>query len=1229
MNRITKTLSASGVIFFIALCACETASAAKVAQYAQIDYDVVYVRCPRGKEPVIHPATGELLSNPNGANDMWLSAANNIYQQPGCDLVLHHSDPTYGGGLAANSRAREEVLVDCDEENMNQPVCTVADPNVSFDGRYVVYSKFTDTRTFLEDLGTNSGGMVLQDHNQSFQRLYPNGDGPNGVFASFFRAGLKPFNAPAFIYRYDLQSGVETRVSPANEGLFGGRAHPDGGPTSNAPVMDTGPFFMPDGRIGFTSNRDSGTLQFQLFAMEADGTNLELLGHRALAQQLHPAILKDGRIVYTSFDRMLQKVWNNNYSLFTIEPDGANPFILAGKQDSTMMSYHFVTQLSDGDVVVALYYNKNNGGMGTLLRFPIDPPGPDFTHLNFRHEPASLDGWSMGNMLIPFGRKGEFILTPEASSADDPARPYDSSDNYWLHPSDGRTITMHGRFTHPAAAPDNNLLVTYTIGGSSVMPSSAYETSLPATLEVIGKDAGIWLLPLESNSQRQIGHIADDARLVVDFPEYHEIMPRPVVRYADIYSIPRPGMEDGQQDNEIVKPTPNYGTGDARLPAGAPYGLTGAATLFDSETQSLNGTPWNMSSGGVMAGRAYSNLASNGADLAIYNNEEIYGIRVALPITPYPNNYAGNAEQWAGIQTHHLRILGEFPVRKADGTPLDGQGNPDTSFVLRLPADTPFLFQTIDKRGMALNIETTSRTVARGEQQLCGGCHVHTRESLDPFQSLAKLDTAAPYGDFTVDSAPLFAGFDANGDPTVEAANKIYDESLAPGVNNRRSFAVDWENGIADIIERRCASCHGEGGSAQQLTGLRLDGDVRTYELLTQNKYTREDNVLIDANTKPGDGLVDVRNATPGTDRITPRHFCCTPSRWVSLNSARSSMLVWALYGERLDGRDPQTGLPYPGSGVPVDDRGYEHPEIWPKVNEHASYVSAMPEEEKRLIARWVDIGAPKLNAHDDMMRPVLTISPASAGNAVSTVLVGVWDDSALDYSRFKVTANGVDITPSINGTPDIIQVPLGTTVTETNADQVEFVFEIWDQPDRSLSLVQPGVTAANRTRKTLTGRALLRMAGTSVNRAPTSAEANIVTRPNQASQGVAPLVYDPDIGDTHTFVIISQPTHGSADVINNRLVYTPDADYLGSDSFRFRASDLGGLSVDGTATVEVTTAAPAPGGSSGSGSTATGGSGGVIDSGGGGAFGPLAALVLLVLMSMRRLSAGARKLEK
>ena len=75
--------------------------------------------------------------------------------------------------------------------------------------------------------------------------------------------------------------------------------------------------------------------------------------------------------------------------------------------------------------------------------------------------------------------------------------------------------------------------------------------------------------------------------------------------------------------------------------------------------------------------------------------------------------------------------------------------------------------------------------------------------------------------------------------------------------------------------------------------------------------------------------------------------------------------------------------------------------------------------------------------------------------------------------------------------------------------------------------------------------------------------------------------------------------------MINNKLVYTPDSGFVGDDNFQFSATDSGGLSVTGTASVTVLAEEPSDNGGS---STVGGGSGG------GGSFGVLLLLALLFM---------------
>src|SRR6266853_5259017 len=97
------------------------------------------------------------------------------------------------------------------------------------------------------------------------------------------------------------------------------------------------------------------------------------------------------------------------------------------------------------------------------------------------------------------------------------------------------------------------------------------------------------------------------------------------------------------------------------------------------------------------------------------------------------------------------------------------------------------------------------------------------------------------------------------------------------------------------------------------------------------------------------------------------------------------------------------------------------------------------------------------------------------------------------------------------------------------------------------------------------------------VNDPPSVADLAIFTSEDTASAPVTPAVTDPDVGDTHSFTVVTQPGRGLASVVANQLVYTPDANFNGQDGFTFRATDSGGLSAVGTANVTVAPVADAP----------------------------------------------------
>src|SRR3954453_12411175 len=95
--------------------------------------------------------------------------------------------------------------------------------------------------------------------------------------------------------------------------------------------------------------------------MDDDGANVEQIGHLNIACALHPVILTDGRIVYSTLESHGQHT-SILWGIWSIHPDGTNwePVVSAYWTGGAPPAFHFQTQLSDKSIVVEQYYNLNN-----------------------------------------------------------------------------------------------------------------------------------------------------------------------------------------------------------------------------------------------------------------------------------------------------------------------------------------------------------------------------------------------------------------------------------------------------------------------------------------------------------------------------------------------------------------------------------------------------------------------------------------------------------------------------------------------------------------------------------------------------------------------------------------------------------------------------------------------------------------------------------------------------
>jgi hypothetical protein len=923
------------------------------------DYDIVYVRAPRRGDR---------------ERSYWAEIAHPTTMDAGADLMLLHPDGS------------EEVLVKV------EPDCSVADPYVSFDGQWVYYALLRG----LTEKGQNRPRAARS--------------------ADIYKVHVKDrrvvqLTQQQFTPNTGAADWADGFTKPSND-----KTHLAYG------VINTGPCPLPGGRIMFTSNRNAyrppngyPTQTLQLFVMDDDGSNVEQVGYLNIAGALHPTILKDGRVLFSSLES--QGLHNNIlWGIWSMHPDGSkwNPVVSAFDPVTAPNAFHFQTQLSDGSIVVEEYYNLNNNGMGAYLKLPPQPKegyaafGPGYRN-DPRNTPLRFGRFDNGKgryYRLSFTPYGAESFTPFANNGEGEADPSVIKD---------KQSPAVGKFTHPSGAPDNHMLTVWATGPGN------HQNGLKMPMP----DAGIYLI--------KDGKAVDEPaqmRLIKNDPAYNEQWPRAVVSYERMYGVKEPAR---------LAPVANDGKLSPHLPEGTPFGLVGSSSLYKRETfpdgavppgsvtaafagkrDSTGGygglDPFNTSENG-----ATLNWFNQGADAGKYSNDDIHAIRI-LVMEPTTDRQRGpnSGRLFFSHAMERLRILGEIPVRKFDREgkqPLDPDGNPDTSFLAKIPADTAFTFQTIDRDGMVLNMAQTWHQVRPGEiRNDCGGCHAHSQQPTDFAKTAAALPDYKPF-DLTKQT-PLLTK-----QPTGEAGVRHVE-----GLKN-----VEFFRDVKPILNRSCVGCH-NGKFEEQMGRLALDDETPQkagYGRPMPLSYMR---------LSKDDGEKSRWGHPPLIHNGSWRNH--NASRYVRKFQSRRSLLVWKVFGRRTDGwtNDDFPSETVPGDpnsmkwrGQPVEntsqnrnraDLDYNGTPCPPPEAVAGTYVApdgskvkveALTDEDRLTIVRWIDLGCPidldpsgKYGWMGDDQRPTLTVTHPSAGDAtVSRIVFGAWDAyRGLDESTLSVKAD-------------------------------------------------------------------------------------------------------------------------------------------------------------------------------------------------------------------------------
>lgn len=440
-------------------------------------------------------------------------------------------------------------------------------------------------------------------------------------------------------------------------------------------VLNLGPQPIPGGKVLFSSDR--GVVgRHQIYSMDEDGQNVELVLTMSLGSALDPTLRSDGKVLFSTLENQGLRDLERQWGLWYMNPDGTawEPFHSSFTYGQVWRSHCEALAADGAPHTICTSYYVGNSSFGELAGAPTKlARSSDFAHL----EPVPIRIRTPGPTFSLFARRGFYRLTPWTTN-EDRASPQDAEGNFV------------GKLTHPSPAHRGFIFCTWS-------PGPVVGAAEPLI------DCGIYLLPIGQPTTSN-----KDLVKVIDEPGVNEYFAEALVPAEQLFGATIP-----------ERPWLPQNSGHPELPPGTPFCLVGTSSMYDPESKPLLVD---------FEGRFPLNFVAQGADAGQFDNSEIHAVRIlTMEVNAYPNSKPLTLLN----QNETLRILGEIPVRKdpVDGQPvLDPEGNPDTSWLAKIPADVPYTFQAINKLGEALTTAPVWHQGRPGEvRHDCFGCHRHTK----------------------------------------------------------------------------------------------------------------------------------------------------------------------------------------------------------------------------------------------------------------------------------------------------------------------------------------------------------------------------------------------------------------------------------------------------------------------------------------------------------------------
>lgn len=725
--------------------------------------------------------------------------------------------------------------------------------------------------------------------------------------------------------------------------------------TSSTQDDDVDPAYLPGARgFVFSSNRQSllkttsgGQTYYavdeyerervlNLHTMNAEGGAITQISVNQ-SHDRNPVVRQDGEIMFSRWEHVGQR---NRFAVFQVKPDGTDMFV---------------------------FYGAQSPGNSFLHPREMDPSGKYKGFL--ASDLMSLSGTQEGGALM-------FIDAANYSENNTPANKSIAATGGQTEATDktinqGRGLSTFGRVTTPYPLWDKTDRVLLAYRPCEVTRNGVVIPCANLTADELARLNDENRLEAEAAADAvQDNAPAAYAIYMVD-PAKQTWLPVATPPSGFMYTDPIPLQ--ARTEPNVQEPT----SVDSTLAAQS-LGLLEVRSVFD--TDGLGRMGEGMLTAADLAAGCTSGIAmttpvdtldtrAQVADLlrikdpgdAAYGCSPVRFVRAVRAVAPRAG-MTGMREAIGETDFEPQQILGYAPIE------------PDGSFKLRVPADTPIALSVIDAKGRSIQTHLNWIQVRPGERRTCDGCHsprrgaslnsgtivntlssklksalasqhlsgetmAATRTRVTP--ALLALNADMIYSDAWADTtqsgvtarAPIEVRYTGNVDPVTRAARPQDDLVTAAPVNGM----INYPEHIQPIWTRdrgtnTCTNCHSDTAK------LDLRGTVAGTGRLTSYEELLLGDPQLDANglpvTRIEDGVVEIVRGpalveTMGGDAV---------------GHTRSSRLGEIIFGELLKaGTDARTAHPNPPAGAP----------------DHSTLLNAA---EKRLVTEWMDLGGQYYN---------------------------------------------------------------------------------------------------------------------------------------------------------------------------------------------------------------------------------------------------------------------------